>query len=157
MAAVRRRPPPRRTATGKRSFRPLPDDGVRVAALSECIDQVVERRHARNPAPLDDLRDSIKRGAERNRRRCPGLIRSGRPRRLAGTGTESWALRRSRFDAHAFLSKLVPANRQPPVWPDEMAGVAGGISLEVVLMLGFGLPEAACWHDFSNNLSWPQA
>ena len=32
-----------------------------------------------------------------------------------------------------------------------MAGVAAGISLEVVLMLGFGLPEVACWNDFSNT------
>src|SRR5262245_30857588 len=38
-----------------------------------------------------------------------------------------------------------------------MARVAAGILLEVVLMLGFGLPEGACWNDFSNNLSGPQA
>src|SRR4030095_15336633 len=38
-----------------------------------------------------------------------------------------------------------------------MAGVAAGISFEVVRMLGSGLPEVACWNNFSNNLSWPQA
>jgi hypothetical protein len=60
--------------------------------------------------------------------------------------------RRSRL-----LCNRIRANRQPPVWPDEMACVAAGISFEVVLMLGFGLPEVACWNNFSNNLSRPQA
>lgn len=53
--------------------------------------------------------------------------------------------------------KLVAANRQFPVGPDEMAGVAAGISLEIVLMLGFGLPELACRNDFRNDLARPKA
>ena len=55
------------------------------------------------------------------------------------------------------LCNLVGANRQSPVGPDEMAGVAVGISLEIVLMLGFGLPEVACRNDFRNHLARPQA
>jgi hypothetical protein len=55
------------------------------------------------------------------------------------------------------LCNLVGANRQSPVGPDEMAGVAIGISLEIILMLGFGLPEVACRNDFRNDLARPQA
>jgi hypothetical protein len=32
-----------------------------------------------------------------------------------------------------------------------MAGVAIGISLEIILMLGFGLPEVACRNDFGRD------
>ena len=52
---------------------------------------------------------------------------------------------------------LVGANRQSPMGPDEMAGVAAGISLEIILMLAFGLPEVACRHDFGHDLARPQA
>jgi hypothetical protein len=38
-----------------------------------------------------------------------------------------------------------------------MAGVAVGISLEITLMLGFGLPEVAGWNDFRNDLARPEA
>jgi hypothetical protein len=38
-----------------------------------------------------------------------------------------------------------------------MTGVAARISLEVILMLGFGLPELACRNDFGHNLAGPQA
>ena len=55
------------------------------------------------------------------------------------------------------LCNLVGANRQSPVGPDEMTGVAIGISLEIILMLGFGLPEVACRNDFRNDLARPQA
>jgi transcriptional regulator with XRE-family HTH domain len=55
------------------------------------------------------------------------------------------------------LCNLVGANRQSPVGPDEMAGVAVGIPLEIILMLGFGLPEVACRNDFRNDLARPQA
>src|SRR5262245_42920088 len=54
------------------------------------------------------------------------------------------------------LCHLVGANRQSPVGPDEMAGVAAGISLEIILMLGFGLPEVARRNDFRNDLARPQ-
>src|SRR4029077_19370986 len=50
------------------------------------------------------------------------------------------------------LCNLGGANRQSPVGPDEMAGVAVGILLEIILMLGFGLPEVACRNDFRNDL-----
>ena len=55
------------------------------------------------------------------------------------------------------LCHLVGANRQSPMGPDEMAGVAAGIPLEVILMLGFGLPEVACRNDFRHDLARPQA
>src|SRR5436309_3111099 len=47
--------------------------------------------------------------------------------------------------------------RQLPAWPDEMAGVAAGISLEIILMLRLGLPEIACRHHFRRHLAGPQA
>ncbi len=53
--------------------------------------------------------------------------------------------------------QLIGANRQSPVGPDEMATVAVGISFEIILMLGFGLPEVACGNDFRDDLARPQA
>ena len=55
------------------------------------------------------------------------------------------------------LCNLVGANGQSPVGPDEMARVAAGNSLEIILMLRFGLPEVACRNDFRNDLARPQA
>ena len=55
------------------------------------------------------------------------------------------------------LCNLIGPNRQSPVGPNEMAGVAVRISLEIILMLGFSLPEVACRNDFRNDLTWPQA
>ena len=54
------------------------------------------------------------------------------------------------------LCNLIGAHRQSPVGPDEMAGVAIGISLEIILMLRLGLPEVACRNDLRNNLARPQ-
>ena len=47
--------------------------------------------------------------------------------------------------------------RQSPVGPDEVAGVAVRISFEVILMLGFGLPELAGLRDLRHYLAGPQA
>jgi hypothetical protein len=55
------------------------------------------------------------------------------------------------------LCHRVGANRQSPMRPDEMAGVAVGISLEIILMLAFGLPEVARRNDFRNDPARPQA
>jgi hypothetical protein len=37
-----------------------------------------------------------------------------------------------------------------------MAGVAAGISQEIVLMIGFGLPEVTGWYDLGHDFSGPQ-
>ena len=37
-----------------------------------------------------------------------------------------------------------------------MAGVAAGISHEVVLVLGLGLPKLAGWNDFGHGFGRPQ-
>src|SRR4051812_48144290 len=37
-----------------------------------------------------------------------------------------------------------------------MAGVAAGIPLGIILMLGFGLPEVTRRNDFGHDLAWPQ-
>ena len=50
----------------------------------------------------------------------------------------------------------VPISRLP-VGPHEMAGVTAGIPLEIILMLGLGLPEVASRNHFRNDLSGPQA
>src|SRR5690348_3501703 len=49
------------------------------------------------------------------------------------------------------------ARRQLPARADEVAGVAVGIALEVVLVLGFGFPEVAGRHDLGHHLARPQA
>ena len=49
------------------------------------------------------------------------------------------------------LGNLFGAIRQSPVWANEMAGVAVRISLEIILMLGFGLRELASRNDFGHN------
>jgi hypothetical protein len=46
---------------------------------------------------------------------------------------------------------------KPPVRPVEMAGLPGRNTLEIILMLGFGLPEAACQNHFGQDLAGPQA
>src|SRR5207249_2818566 len=56
----------------------------------------------------------------------------------------------------ALTCRSSPAPRQLPVWPDEVAGVAIGIALEIILMLGLGLPEFADGRDFGDHLAGPQ-
>src|SRR6476660_4298764 len=47
--------------------------------------------------------------------------------------------------------------RQLPSRTDEVAGVAVGDALQVVLVLGFGLPEGSRGGQFGDDLSGPQA
>src|ERR1700741_2243704 len=47
--------------------------------------------------------------------------------------------------------------RQLPMRPDEVTGVAAGISQEVILVLGFGLPEVTCRNHFGDRFAGPQA
>src|SRR6185312_8882796 len=49
------------------------------------------------------------------------------------------------------------ACRQLPVRADEVAGVAIGDALQVILMLGFGFPEVPGGRDLGNSLAGPQA
>src|SRR6185312_2619846 len=59
--------------------------------------------------------------------------------------------------APAWFSWGLLAPRQHPAGPDEMAGVAAWVVLEVVLMLGLGLPEVAGRRQFGHHLARPQA
>src|SRR3569623_417241 len=45
---------------------------------------------------------------------------------------------------------------QYPVWTREVAGVPGRIALEVILVLGLGLPERADRREFGHHLAGPQ-
>ena len=47
------------------------------------------------------------------------------------------------------------SDREPPARPDEMARVAMGIPLEVVLVLWLGLPKGASWDDFGDHVARP--
>ena len=38
-----------------------------------------------------------------------------------------------------------------------MAGIAVRITLQIILMLGLGLPESADWRQFGHHLARPQA
>ena len=46
--------------------------------------------------------------------------------------------------------------QQDPVRADEVAGVAVRVALEIILMLGLGLPERAGRRDFGRRLARPQ-
>ncbi len=47
--------------------------------------------------------------------------------------------------------------RKLPAGPREVAGVAVGVGLQVVLVLGLGLPERADRGDLGDDLAGPQA
>src|SRR4051812_43179390 len=53
------------------------------------------------------------------------------------------------------LTGLLPA-RQLPVRPDEVAGVAVRVVLQIILMLGLGLPERSDRRKLGDNLSRPK-
>ena len=55
------------------------------------------------------------------------------------------------------LGHGVGVARQRPVGPDEMAGVAMGVALQVVLVLRLGLPECAGGGHFGHDLARPAA
>src|SRR6478672_4485377 len=48
-------------------------------------------------------------------------------------------------------------SRQLPARPDEVARVPGGVALQVILVLGLGLPEVAGGADFGHHFAGPQA
>ena len=52
-------------------------------------------------------------------------------------------------------SSLRPS-RQPPLGPHKMAGVAIGIPLQIILMLGLGLPKVARGRDLRHYLPRPK-
>ena len=58
-------------------------------------------------------------------------------------------------DCSTRLPRFRPA-RKFPVGANEVAGVAIGITLQVVLVLGFGFPEGASGRDFSYDYSGPK-
>jgi hypothetical protein len=51
---------------------------------------------------------------------------------------------------------VAPA-RQHPARAREMAGVAVRVPLQIILVLGFGLPERACRHNLCHDLAGPQS
>ena len=81
------------------------------------------------------------------RRPDPGRAAPG-PDRLIG--------RRSGRSGRSGLGHLVRAVRQLPAWPDEVAGVAVGVVLQVVLVLGLGLPERPGRRHLGDDLARPQ-
>src|SRR3954449_6508472 len=89
---------------------------------------------------------------------------SSRPRESsAAPDTElrrAWsspALRRSLPELPRPLLRRAFAVRQLPVRPGEVAVVAVGVALEVVLVFGLGLPERAGLADRGHDLAGPQA
>src|SRR5580700_10568697 len=71
----------------------------------------------------------------------------------------SWSLKSIPIAARTtHRSPLGPrALRKPPIRPNEVARVAIGVFLEIVLMLGLGLPEGARRGDFGYGLTRPKA
>src|SRR5580658_1470206 len=54
------------------------------------------------------------------------------------------------------LSRALP-DRKFPAGPDEVTGVAAGMALEIVLMLGFRFPEIAGGRHFGHDLAGPES
>ena len=48
------------------------------------------------------------------------------------------------------------ANRKSPPWSDELTRIAAGILQQIVLVLGFGLPEVTRRYDFGDDFARPQ-
>src|SRR5688572_31725211 len=46
-------------------------------------------------------------------------------------------------------------SREPPIGPREVAGIAAGIALQIILVLGLGLPEFARRLDLGDDLVRP--
>src|SRR5215470_11400818 len=76
--------------------------------------------------------------------------------RLAGPTPTAWP-RGLKGRARLLLGDLVRAVRQLPAWPDEVAGIAVGVLLQVVLVLGLGLPEGPGGLNRGDHLARPQA
>ena len=87
-----------------------------------------------------------------------------RPRRSANTfghrmlpfGSSSLGWQPYLLTRPGLVGNPVGAGWQPPVRPDEMAGVAVRNALQVVLMLGLSLPESAGRSDFGHHLPRPE-
>ncbi len=94
---------------------------------------------------------------------CLRMPQQGR-RLIRGVGMRHGALqiripdrlRRQPACRSARLTRLRPA-RQLPVGADEMASVAVWDTLQIVLVLGLGLPERAGGGHFSHHLARPEA
>src|SRR5258706_8164036 len=65
--------------------------------------------------------------------------------------------RKPRTECRSRIDGFRASSRQVPVGPNEMAGVAAGVSLEVVLVLWLGLPKVAGRNHFGHRLAGPQA
>jgi hypothetical protein len=55
------------------------------------------------------------------------------------------------------MSRHGGSAKQFPAWTDEMTGVATGIALQIVLVLGFRLPEVTSGNNFRHNPARPKA
>src|SRR6478609_5615970 len=83
------------------------------------------------------------------RRRDTGSSRTGVP-------ADRSVLSRGRSSARARFSFL-RAVRQCPIRPNEVTGVAVRIFLQIILMLGLGLPERSGGCHLGDNLARPKA
>src|SRR5215470_5745025 len=54
------------------------------------------------------------------------------------------------------LADRARPTRELPVRADEMAGIAVGVPLKVILVLGFGFPEVAGRNDLGYRLARPE-
>src|SRR5215472_7746288 len=76
--------------------------------------------------------------------------------RLAGRKNRSWPCGQDRVSRWSGCD-LVGAPRQLPAGADVVAGVPVGVTLQVVLVLGLGLPERPGGRHLGNHLAGPQA
>src|SRR5882757_7246984 len=79
-----------------------------------------------------------------------------RPRSRGSPPEDRRPWSRGRGSARARFSFVLPV-RQLPVRPNEMTGVAVWITLQVILVLGLGLPERSGWCHLGDDLARPEA
>ena len=133
------------------------DRGKAQLGAPELLDQANERRKAVRVAAgagmLEEEEDPVA-AAER----VEGQ-RSGLP--SVAVDPADIAQRRGRLAGYPYLhrakgsGRCLGAARKHPAGPDEVAGVAMGNALEIILVLGLGLPEIAGRLDLGHDLAGP--
>ena len=109
-------------------------------------------RSTREPADRaqdDDPRDAVRQGS------CQVFLGQVLPKAGRANAPHPRSPLLTRF-AHRAGLRLLRAVRQHPVGPDEVAGVAARVALQIILMLGFGLPERSGGGDLGDHLARPQ-
>ena len=95
------------------------------------------------------VRPSASLTSHRHRWRCHRRRHAAAPQHTQSTPNTIRGINHLRGDR-------VGAARKNPAGPREVAGVSVRVVLEIVLVLGLGLPERACGRDLGDDSPWPE-